>query len=90
MGGSTTLRHLRSKVNLTRPHCSHLLLENLAKSAGGWSEEEDAVFMTKEDSDYQQLLAAIQTAADALKQLPRMDMPDGTAVPQRRNFVNVR
>ena len=78
------------KLNLTRPHCSHLLLENLARSAGGWSEEEDAVFKTKEDSDYQQLLAAIQTGADALKQLPRMDMPNATAVPQRRDFVNTR
>jgi len=78
------------KINLTRPHCSHLLLENLARSAGGWSEEKDAVFKTKEDSDYNRLLAAIQTGADGLKKLPRMDMPDATAVPQRQDFVNVR
>jgi hypothetical protein len=78
------------KINLTRPHCSHLLLENLAESAGGWSEEEDAVFRTKEDSDYIQLLAAIQAGADALTKLPRMDMPNAKAVPQRRDFVNVR
>ena len=78
------------KINLTRPHCSHLLLENLAQSAGGWAEEPDAVFKTKADSDYKRLLAAIQTGADALTALPRMDMPGATAVPQRRNFVNVR
>ena len=78
------------KINLTRAHCSHLLLENLAETAGGWSKDEDAVFKTKEDADYAQLLAAIQTGADALKKLPRMDMPNATAVPQRRNFVNAR
>jgi len=82
--------NLNLKLNLTRPHCSHLLLENLAKAAGGWSEEEDAIFKSKEDPDYKQLLAVIQTGADALKQLPRMDMPNATAVPQRRDFVNVR
>ena len=36
--------------------------------------------------DYQALLNAIQQGADALKQLPRMDMEGGVAIPQTRDF----
>lgn len=78
------------KINLTRPQCSHLLLEDLAVGSGGWAEEDEAVFKTKDDPDYKKLLAAIQIGSDALSRLPRMDMPHAKAVPQRRDFVNAR
>ena len=78
------------KINLCRPQYSHLLLENLAECAGGWAKDDQAIFKTKDDPDYKRLLAAIQIGAETLSRLPRMDMPNATAVAQRRDFVNVR
>jgi hypothetical protein len=78
------LRH--ADINLTRPHFSRVLLDHLARSAGGRADDEAAVFASRDDPRYQAMLRAIEQGRDALLALPRMDMPDGVAVPQGRDF----
>jgi hypothetical protein len=73
-------------INLTHPAHSRLLLANLAKSAGGWANEDKATFKTAEDPRYRAVLAAIEAGRDALLARPRMDMPGAVPVPQKRDF----
>ena len=67
----------------------HLLLDNLARAAGGRAKDEDATFESAEDSDYQALLNAIRQGRDTLHAKPRMDMPGAVAIPQKRIFDKV-
>ena len=68
--------------NLTRPENSLLLLAALAEEAGGLSlcqnpEGEPApTFTSRDDPDYQVLLAMIEAGRDNLQQVKRFDMPD--------------
>ena len=76
-------------INLTHPQWSRLLVENLAKSAGGTAADEQAVFETTSDPDYQAILSAIEEGRRLLEEKPRMDMPGAVAVPQVRDFGRV-
>jgi hypothetical protein len=85
--GSSVAGHLdETKINLTHPEWSALLLENLAQSAGGQEADSKAIFKTADDPDYAKLLAAIQQGARRLRETPRMDMPGGKPIPQKRDF----
>jgi len=71
-------RHL--VFNLTRPENSLILLGPLAKGAGGYgicktAGADEAVFASKEDPDYQCLLAMCQAGKRNLEQIKRFDMP---------------
>ena len=76
-------------INLTRPECSPVLLDLLAKSAGGRANEKDAYFPDKSDPRYRKLLTILKEAQAGLSALPRMDMPGGKPIPQERNFGRV-
>ncbi len=78
------LRH--ADINLTRPQYSRVLLDNLARSAGGRAAEGDAAFATPDDPRYQAMLRAIEQGKETLLAAPRIDMPGAVAVPQQRDF----
>jgi hypothetical protein len=62
-------------ANLTRPEKSLLLRAPLASKAGGLGLCKGDVFASREDPDYQKLLAAIQGSARQLQEHRRFDMP---------------
>ena len=76
----------RGMINLTHPEASPVLLNLLAKSAGGRATGENIYFQSKDDPNYIELRSILQEAKDAVEQAPRMDMPGGKAIPQKRNF----
>jgi hypothetical protein len=78
-----------TKINLTHPEWSALLLENLAASAGGRAEDGKAVFQSSADPDYATLLAALREGARLLAATPRVDMPGAKPIPQKRDFGQV-
>jgi len=84
-GGSNKFSE-RGRINLTRPEYSPLLLRNLARSAGGWADEDKALFVSSKAADYRQLLGILQEARRALDATPRIDMPQAKAIPQERDF----
>lgn len=66
--------------NLTRPEKSLLLLAPLAKEAGGLGlcqaqQDRAPLFETREDTDYQRLLAMVSAGRDYLAKIKRFDMP---------------
>jgi hypothetical protein len=65
----------QSMCNLDRPAGSLLLRAPLARAAGGLERCGHAVFEQTSDVDYQQILAAIETASAALRQHKRFDLP---------------
>lgn len=75
-----TSRHI--VFNLTRPEQSLMLLAPLSAEAGGWglckNREANApapVFTSKDDPDYQKLLAMIEAGRANLEKIKRFDMP---------------
>jgi mono/diheme cytochrome c family protein len=73
--------------NLTRPDKSLMLLAPLAEEAGGYGRcrvtnqelspaAQSAVFASREDPDYQKILAMCCAGKDGLEQVKRFDMPD--------------
>ncbi len=79
----------RGLINLTRPEWSPVLLDNLARSAGGRADDKKAYFRDKSDPRYRELLAILEEAKAGLSKLPRMDMVGGKAIPQGRHFGKV-
>ena len=79
----------RSAINLTRPESSPVLLDLLAKSAGGRADKKNTYFPDRKDPRYLKLLTILKEAAAGLTALPRMDMPGGKAIPQERNFGRI-
>jgi hypothetical protein len=76
-----------ASINFSHPELSRILMRNLAKSAGGWQEDEgQAIFKSKDDPEYKKLLEALQAAGRAVKQYPRIDMPGAKPIPQTRDF----
>jgi hypothetical protein len=73
-------------INLTHPEWSRVLTTRLAKSAGGLTPDDQAIFKAKSDPRYQALLAALEQGKAALLAKPRMDMPGAVPVPQQRDF----
>lgn len=80
------------QVNLTRPEFSRILNAHLSKAAGGLgiAARKDGhtppVFSDTNDPIYQAMLCAINKGKAALEVRPRMDMPGGKAIPQKRDF----
>ena len=83
-GGGATLEH--TTINLTHPERSAILRDNLARTAGGRAPDATAPFRTIDDPDFAALLAAIREGGRLLEEKPRMDMPGGVPVPQKRQF----
>ncbi len=79
----------RGQINLTRPESSPILLNLLAKAAGGRATGTDVFFPSKEEQGYKTLLAILQEAKASLDQTPRIDMPGGVAIAQERAFGRV-
>jgi hypothetical protein len=76
-----TSRH--TVFNLTRPDKSLLVLAPLTEQAGGWGlcqaakdGAKTAVFASKDDPDYQALLAMCAGGKTRLDEIKRFDMPD--------------
>jgi hypothetical protein len=87
-GGPNRLED-RGSINLTRPENSPLLLNLLAKSAGGRADDKNAYFAGKTDPKYVKLLAILKEAKSGLDALGRIDMPGAKPIPQERNFGRV-
>ncbi|MEE8451166.1 MAG: hypothetical protein V3R99_04595 [Thermoguttaceae bacterium] len=83
------LRFNDGSVNLTHPAFSQVLQSNLAESAGGLAEDENARFTSKDDSGYRALLAAIEEASAALYAKPRVDMQGAEPVPYPTDYVGL-
>jgi len=62
-------------IRITNPHLNDFLVSPLAKSAGGSEECGKAIFQTRDDPDYQKILATFTPVAELLKKTARMDMP---------------
>jgi hypothetical protein len=76
----------RGIINLTHPESSPVLLDLLSQSAGGRADDKTAYFPDRNAPRYRELLAILKEAKAGLDALPRIDMPDGKAIPQERNF----
>ncbi|NQT39916.1 MAG: hypothetical protein HQ581_20655, partial [Planctomycetes bacterium] len=66
-------------TRILKPENNSFLLAPLAKSAGGTEVCGKAVFQSKEDADYQAILATFKPIAKLLKNRPRMDMTEEAA-----------
>jgi len=62
-------------TRILKPENNNFLLAPLAKSAGGTEACGRAVFASKDDPDYQKILAVFKPIREMLKARPRMDMP---------------
>jgi hypothetical protein len=74
-------RNFHLAVNLTHPEWSSLLADHLDKTAGGRATGANTRFKSKDDPQYQALLAAIRKGKAALDAKPRVDMPGAKPVP---------
>lgn len=64
-------------TRIMRPEMNDFLLAPLAKSAGGTERCGKAVFESKDDPDYQKVLATFEPVNEMLRNTPRIDMPNG-------------
>lgn len=71
----------REWVRITEPEFNPFLIAPLAKTSGGSEKCGRAVFSSKQDPDYQAILAAFKPVEEMLKARPRMDMPGGKPAP---------
>lgn len=62
-------------VRITEPELNNFLLAPLAKQSGGTQKCAKPVFLTRDDPDYQAILATFKPVAAMLTANPRMDMP---------------
>ncbi len=76
----------RSRVNLTHPEWSPVLVSHLAQKAGGLADDAKAVFKSTDDESYRELLGILQDAKKAFKATPRIDMPGAEPIVQERDF----
>jgi len=65
----------REWTRITEPELNPFLVAPLAKAAGGSEKCGKAVFQSKDDPDYQAILATFKPVEAMLKRTPRMDMP---------------
>ena len=65
----------REWVRITEPELNPFLVAPLAKSAGGSERCGKPIFQSKQDPDYQAILATFKPVDAMLKRRPRMDMP---------------
>lgn len=71
------------KINFTNPDQSRFLHENLSISAGGLAPKRKAIFKSKNDRKYKELLGAIKQVSNHLNNNPRMDMPGAVSAPKK-------
>ncbi len=62
-------------TRMLNPENNGFLLAPLAKQAGGTEACGQAIFTTRDDPDYQKILAVFAPIQDLLKRRPRADMP---------------
>jgi hypothetical protein len=67
----------REWTRVTDPALNPFLVAPLAKAAGGSEKCARAVFETRDDPDYQAILAAFEPVGTMLSLTPRIDMPGG-------------
>ncbi|MDR0869655.1 MAG: hypothetical protein LBN39_02580 [Planctomycetaceae bacterium] len=67
----------RSWVRITNPQLNEFLTAPLAKSAGGTERCGKIIFIDKSDADYVKILKTFDDVQTAIKQKPRIDMPNG-------------
>jgi hypothetical protein len=68
----------REWIRITEPEQNPFLLAPLAKQAGGSEKCGKPVFGSKDDPDYQKILATFRPVEEMLARTPRMDMPEAT------------
>ncbi len=78
-----------ASINFTRPELSRIIMRNLAQSAGGWAQDEKAIFKETTHPEYAKLLSALRLAAKSVEKYPRIDMPGAKAIPQQRDFGKI-
>ena len=66
---------------MLKPENNSFLLAPLARAAGGTETCGKAIFATKNDPDYQEILAVFVPVQDLLNRLPRADMPGFVVLP---------
>jgi hypothetical protein len=71
----------REWTRVTEPQFNPFLVAPLAKSAGGSEQCGKAVFPSKQDPDYQAILATFKPIEEMLARRPRMDMPGAKPAP---------
>jgi len=71
----------REWTRITEPELNPFLVAPLAKSAGGSQQCGKAAFPSKQDPDYQAILATFKPVQEMLARRPRMDMPGGKPAP---------
>ena len=76
----------RSRVNLTHPQWSPVLVSNLAQKAGGLADDATALFKSTDDATYKEFLNILQDARNAFQATPRIDMPGAKPITQERDF----
>ncbi len=72
----------REWTRITQPQLNPFLLAPLSKQAGGSQKCSAAVFQTKDDADYQAILATFKRIEAQLQKTPRIDMPEGAPSPE--------
>ena len=68
-------------TRMLKPENNNFMLAPLAERAGGTEACGQAVFLSKEDPDYQKLLDVFRPIQELLKQRPRADMPGFAVLP---------
>jgi hypothetical protein len=71
----------REWTRITEPDLNPFLLAPLARESGGSQKCGSPVFSTRNDPDYQAILATFEPITEMLKSRPRMDMPGGKPAP---------
>jgi hypothetical protein len=84
--GKPQWRIRNADINLSNPPWSRLLLDNLARSAGGRADDRRAAFPSTAAAHYREALRAIEAGKAALWARPRIDMPGAQPVAQDRDF----
>ena len=75
----------RGFVRVSNPELNDFLMAPLAKAAGGRESCGKPIFLTKDDPDYQVLLAQFSAPMQMLAARPRMDMPGACAAEANRS-----
>ncbi|MCP4784860.1 MAG: hypothetical protein GY903_21900 [Fuerstiella sp.] len=72
----------REWIRITQPELNPFLLAPLSRLVGGSQKCSAAVFQTKDDADYQAILATFKQIEAQLQTTPRIDMPGGVPAPE--------
>jgi len=67
----------REWVRITEPELNPFLIAPLARAAGGSQRCGEPVFASRDDPDYQAILATFEPVLELIQRQPRIDMPGG-------------